>query len=86
MYVPTDGCHGGGKRVWKTFPVLPKWEGAIEIIVMDEQVTHEVLLNTLQTEGMFIGIGGRRPANRGDFGRFTVVSLKESRQPGALAA
>jgi hypothetical protein len=86
MYVPTDGRHGSGKRVWKTFPVLPKWEGVIEIIVMDEQVTQEVLLNTVQTAGMFIGIGGRRPANRGDFGRFTVVSLEEARQPEALAA
>jgi hypothetical protein len=85
LYVPTDGRHGSGKRVWKTFPVVHKWEGLIEIIVMDEQVTHEVLLNTLQTAGMFIGIGGRRPANRGDFGRFTVVSLEEARQPEALA-
>jgi hypothetical protein len=66
--------------------VLPKWERSIEIIVMDEQVTHEGLLNTLQTAGMFIGIGGRRPANRGDFGRFTVASLKESRQSKDLAA
>lgn len=64
MYVPTDGRHGSGKRVWKTFPVLPRWEGGIESIVMDEQVTHDVLLNTSQTVGMSVGIGGRREPGR----------------------
>ena len=86
MYVPSDGKHGSGKRVWKTFPVLEKWEGSIDIIVMDPRITREVLFNTLATAGAFIGVGGRRPANRGDFGRFNVLELEEVQQPEPLAA
>jgi len=42
-YVPADGTPGGSKRVMKCFPVIPRWEGEVEIQVLDGTVTREVL-------------------------------------------
>lgn len=27
LFVPADGKRGGGKRVWKCFPIIPAWAG-----------------------------------------------------------
>ena len=35
LYVPSNGVKGGGKRVFKTFPFIPKWSAELEIIVID---------------------------------------------------
>jgi len=61
----------------KCFPVIPKWEGEVEIHVLDETITHEVLEEHLVQAGQFIGLGSFRPENRGIYGRFRLVNLKE---------
>ena len=76
-YVPSDGLPGSPKRVMKSFPVIPKWEGEVEIQVLDETITKEVLEEHLVQAGQFIGVGSFRPQNRGIYGRFRLVSLKE---------
>lgn len=79
VFVPADGKAGGGKRVWKTFPVIPEWSGDVEIILLDPMLedkpakVHEYMAHA----GTFIGLGRFRPRNRGFYGRFRVVSFDE---------
>jgi hypothetical protein len=74
------GQRGGksGKRVIKCFPTFPKWEATVEISVLDETITKDVLKEHLEQAGKFIGIGTFRPHNGGYYGRFTseIVSWK----------
>jgi hypothetical protein len=77
LHVPSDGIAGGTKRVIKHFPVVENWSGKVKIIVLDETITKEVLLEHLQQAGLFIGLGAFRPINRGNLGRFEVLSLEE---------
>lgn len=77
FFVPSDGIRGSGKRVNKVFPRIDNWGGTFEIVVLDETVTHDVLLRHLSEAGSLIGIGRFRPRNNGFYGRFRVVKLVE---------
>jgi hypothetical protein len=78
MHVPSDGKRGGSKRVMKCFPVIQEWEGTIDIQIVDETITQDVLLEHLTEAGKFIGLGSLRPRNNGIFGRFEVEILSFS--------
>ncbi len=75
LYVPADGRRGGDKRVEKCFPLISEWEGTVEIHVLDETVTENVLLEHLEQAGKFIGMGRFRPRRNGFYGRFEVLGL-----------
>lgn len=75
-FVPSDGQRGSGKRVDRTFPVIPAWEGSTKIYVLDETVTAEVLKKFLEDAGNFVGLGRFRPRNNGFYGRFEVVGFE----------
>ena len=75
-YVPADGRTGGGKRVLKCFPVLDAWQGDVQIVVLDDTITREVLEEHLVQAGQFVGVGSHRAEHGGVFGRFKLVSLK----------
>jgi hypothetical protein len=83
LFVPADGVRGSGKRVWKVFPVVAEWIGAVEINVLDpllisdiekcaKDITKCSLYRHLEHAGKFIGIGRFRPRNNGFYGRFSV--------------
>jgi hypothetical protein len=76
LFVPSDGKRGGGSRVEKTFPLVPKWEGDVVFHILDDTITKDVFEETLGEFGNFIGIGRFRPRNNGYYGRFRVVSVK----------
>ena len=76
LFVPSDGRRGGGKRVWKCFPVIPEWVGEVVFHILDETITEEVFENVLKKAGQFIGIGRFRPRNNGFYGRFSVEGIK----------
>lgn len=80
LFVPSDGMRGGGKRVWKTFPLIPSWEGKVTFYVLDDTITEEVFERHLKEAGAFIGIGRFRPRNNGFYGRFRVKSMKWAEQ------
>ena len=84
-FVPSDGLPGGSKRVAKCFPVIPEWQGEACLVVVDETVTRDVLQEFLETAGNFVGLGSFRPERRGIWGRFRVLSLKETRSRGKVA-
>ena len=76
LHVPSDGQRGGAKRVEKCFPVIPKWDGEVKFLILDEIITQPVFEEHLRDAGSFIGIGRFRPRNNGFYGRFTVESVK----------
>lgn len=65
-----DGVRGSGKRVKRTFPVVPSWKGTAEFIILDDTITPEVFERTLRTAGQIVGVGRFRPENGGLNGRF----------------
>ena len=75
LNVPSDGRRGGSKRVWKCFPVIPEWSGAVLFYVFDETITQDVFEYHLMQAGSFIGIGRFRPRNNGFYGRFKSVNF-----------
>lgn len=78
-FVPSDGKPGGGKRVWKKFPIVsPPWKCDGEILVFDpllEDKTHKIR-EYLEYGGKLIGMGRFRPRNRGFYGRFKVTKFE----------
>jgi len=78
LFVPSDGTPGGGKRVWKKFPLIKKWTGDIEFYILDEVITKDVFEHHLEQAGSFIGVGRFRPERGGYYGRFKINDLKWS--------
>ena len=79
LFVPSDGKRGGSKRVNKMFPVIPiGWKADIEVMVLDEMITRDVLKLHLTRAGQFIGLGRFRPRNNGFYGRFVPENIKWS--------
>lgn len=71
------GLKGGNDMVPKTFPILDKgWSGDLTIKVLDSRITEDVLTRHLEVVGDNIGIGRYRPANNGDYGRFSIKLIK----------
>lgn len=78
LFVPADGRRGGGKRVWKTFPVLRTWKAKVVIYIADPVIKPEKVLEYLEHAGKFIGLGRFRPRNNGFYGRFRVEEFKSA--------
>lgn len=85
LYLNADGKRGSGKRVWRTMPLIPSWEGPVTFTILDDIITQEVFLKHLREAGNFIGIGRWRPRNNGLYGRFSVEKL-DWQEVGVTAA
>ncbi len=81
LFVPASGKRGDGKRVWKTFPVIPQWSGAVVIYLLDPILVDKPakIEEYLGHAGKFIGLGRFRPRNNGFYGRFNVSDFKTSK-------
>ena len=77
LNVPSDGMTGGTKRVPKAFPQVKEWSATVEVSVLDEIISKDVLERHLTQAGNFVGLGAMRVANGGISGRFKVVSIAE---------
>ena len=75
VYVPSDGKRGGGKRVWKNFPLVKTWTGDVSFVIIDDIITEDVFRKHLDLAGQLVGIGRWRPRNNGMYGRFKVLDL-----------
>lgn len=78
LFVPSDGKKGGSKRVFKTFPYMPKWSANIEILLIDPILEDKPgkVKEYLEHSGKFIGLGRFRPRNGGFYGRFEVKNFE----------
>jgi len=75
-----DGKRGSGKRVDRTFPVVPKWGGVLEIYILDDEIPKDVFERVLHECGKLNGVGRYRPAQGGTNGRFKVTKFEWSEQ------
>jgi hypothetical protein len=75
LFVPSDGRPGGGKRVYKTFPKIGRWEGIVTFFVLDDIITRDIFTQVLRSAGLLVGIGRFRPESRGYYGRFSVEQV-----------
>lgn len=75
LFLNSDGKRGGGKRVWKCYPKIPKWSGEVRFLIVDETITNSVFEQHIREAGNYIGIGRFRPRNNGYYGRFTVKKI-----------
>lgn len=78
IFTPSDGVPGSGKRVWRCYPMISQWTGEVEIIIADDTITEDVFKDVLTQAGQLIGLGRFRVRNRGNYGRFSVKSIKWS--------
>jgi hypothetical protein len=82
LFVPSDGKRGGGKRVYRTFPVIREgWTGKLTVYILDDTITKKVFEIHIKEAGKFKGVGRFRPSNNGFYGRFEVIKIewKEAR-------
>lgn len=75
LFIPADGRRGSGKRVKKCFPIIHKWGGEVNFMILDETITNDVFEHHLREAGNFIGVGVFRPRNNGYYGRFKVEKI-----------
>jgi len=75
-FMNSDGVRGSGKRVPRTFPVIPSWEADVKFLIIDATITEDAFKRHLEAAGRFIGVGRFRPRQGGFYGRFEVVSLE----------
>lgn len=75
VFVPSDGVRGGGKRVWKRFPIFRQWGGVVEFHILDETISEDAFKKHIEASGMFKGVGRFRPGSNGYYGRFDVVKI-----------
>lgn len=73
-----DGVRGSGKRVKRTFPVVPSWTGTARFAILDDTITKPIFEKTLTEAGRFVGVGRFRPENGGLNGRFKPVKFSWS--------
>ncbi len=78
LFVPADGKRGGGKRVMRQFPVIHKWAGSVEFVILDDRIKPDVFEKHIRAAGSLIGIGRFRPRRNGFYGRFEVKEIKWS--------
>jgi hypothetical protein len=77
LFVPSDGKTGGGKRVMRTFPVIPEWSGDVTYHILDDAIiTEDVFERTLIDAGNYIGVGRFRPERGGFYGRYRATAIK----------
>jgi hypothetical protein len=79
LFVPSDGKHGGPRRVFRIFPTLHDWQASGTCLVFDGKITRDQFFEHLETVGKFIGWGSMRVEGGGINGRFTVdeVTVEE---------
>lgn len=68
-----DGVRGSGKRVFKTFPVIPVWTATAYFTIMDDTITREVFEEIFTIAGRSIAIGRFRAEKGGLNGKFRAT-------------
>ena len=76
IYANADGKRGSGKRVWRIFPTIPKWEGVARFVIFDDAITKGIFEQHLSEAGKYVGVGRFRAENGGLYGRFLVEKFK----------
>ena len=76
IFANSDGVRGSGKRVWRNFPRIDKWEADVPFHILSDEITPDVLTEHLKQSGAFVGVGRFRPQSGGYYGRFACSKIK----------
>lgn len=76
IYANADGKRGSGKRVWRQFPRIDKWQVDVPFHVLADEITRDVFAEHLKQAGAFVGIGRFRPQSGGYYGRFEIKKVE----------
>ena len=67
---------GKGKRVKRTFPIVPPgWKGTVVLYLIDDEIPEDVIERPMAEAGTLAGGGRFRPENGGFLGRFAVKGV-----------
>jgi hypothetical protein len=83
LFVAADGKPGGkGGKVWRNFPLIPKWSGRVIVHLLDPVLQQHWIkvIEYAERAGDFIGLGRFAPRVGGFYGRFRVqkaVAIKK---------
>jgi hypothetical protein len=61
-------------------PQFKKWEADMQVRFEEEQIESAVMKELFDIAGKMVGVGDWRPAKKGMFGKFQVVSWKEAKE------
>jgi len=75
IHANADGVRGSGKRVWRNFPRIDVWRGAVTFHIIADEITEDVFEETIRYSGLAVGVGRFRPERGGYFGRFEVTKF-----------
>ena len=64
-------------RIIRYRPKFKDWSLKFNVVVMDDDISLEVVKEGLDIAGNYCGIGDFRPQKKGSYGRFIVTSFKE---------
>jgi hypothetical protein len=78
VHANADGVRGSGKRVWRTFPRIDTWRATVTFMIIADEITRDVMEETVRYCGLAVGVGRFRPERGGFFGRFTVDRIEWS--------
>lgn len=76
IHANADGVRGSGKRVFRTFPVIPVWSGKLDVMISDPDLPDAVFERVVIAAGRCQGVGRFRPEKGGSNGRFTVTKFE----------
>ena len=76
IHANADGVRGSGKRVFRTFPVIPVWSGVLDVMISDPDLPDAVFERVVIAAGRCQGVGRFRPEKGGSNGRFTVTKFE----------
>jgi hypothetical protein len=71
-----DGNRTSGKRVLRTLPQTPQWQGVTSFVVLEPKINHDVFTKVIKYAGRSIGVGQFRPSNGGLNGRYEITNIK----------
>lgn len=78
IHANADGVRGSGKRVFRTFPIIPVWSGVAHILITDPDLPDAVFERVVEAAGRCQGLGRWRPEKGGSNGRFAVTKFEWS--------
>jgi hypothetical protein len=78
IHANADGIRGSGKRVFRTFPIIPEWSGVLNVLITDPELPAEVFERVMTAAGRCQGVGRWRPEKGGSNGRFVVTQFEWS--------
>jgi hypothetical protein len=71
-----DGSRGSADRIIRHFPTFDEWDGVVNLVIVDENITESLLRELFEVAGQLVGVGQFRPQNRGTNGCWQVRSVE----------